>query len=257
MQLTGDDLSAFADIPPTAHAKVFLPPSGSSTFVTPSFGPQGPIWPEGPRPTVRTYTPRRFIDGLLEIQFLVHGDGPASAWAAVAEPGLRVAVSPPGGRFPRQPPAGRWWIAGDESAIPAVSTLLEALPDNATGEVHLEADGPADHLDLPAGPHIQVHWHHRSPGIWGEELLTAATRRQQQPGDHVWIACEAAAVRRLRRFLLDCEAPGGIELTTRGYWRAGSSNHPDHDYGEGAADAPGGGRRPHSVNLPTPVGQRG
>ena len=78
--------------------QVFLPPSGSSTFVTPSFGPQGPIWPEGPRPTVRTYTPRRFIDGLLEIQFLVHGDGPVSAGSRRGA-GAAGRVSPPGGRF--------------------------------------------------------------------------------------------------------------------------------------------------------------
>ena len=35
------------------------------------------------RPVVRTYTPRRFdaAAGTLEVQFLLHGDGPASAWA--------------------------------------------------------------------------------------------------------------------------------------------------------------------------------
>ena len=42
--------------------------------------------------------------------------------------------------------AERWWIAGDESAIPAVATLLEALPAAAAAEVHLEVADADAHI---------------------------------------------------------------------------------------------------------------
>src|SRR5262249_62433551 len=105
----------------------------------------------GPQPAVRTYTPRRFDEasGTLEIQFVLHGAGPASEWADRASVGDRLAVAGPGGRFSMDPAAERWWIAGDEGAIPAVGTLLEALPDSAApAEVHLEGARPGDRLQL-------------------------------------------------------------------------------------------------------------
>lgn len=68
-----------------------------------------------------------------------------------------------------------------------------------------------------------VTWHHRrSPDAFGAELRGAA-RTADLPGDaRVWVACEAAAMRGL---------PASA-LVTRGYWRLGEANHPDHDYGE-------------------------
>ena len=51
----------------------------------------------------------------------------------------------------------------------------------------------------------------------------------------VWIACEATAVRRIRGTLLAGRGVDPTTLVTRGYWRLGEQNHPDHDYGEDAA----------------------
>jgi NADPH-dependent ferric siderophore reductase len=48
----------------------------------------------------------------------------------------------------------------------------------------------------------------------------------------VWVACEAQSVRRIRRVLLTERNLDPSSLVTRGYWRLGEDNHPDHDYGE-------------------------
>jgi NADPH-dependent ferric siderophore reductase len=46
------------------------------------------------------------------------------------------------------------------------------------------------------------------------------------------VACEAAAMRGIRKhFLAGRRLPAG-SLVTRGYWRLGEANHPDHDYGD-------------------------
>ena len=231
----GDALNGFRIEAPTSHIKVFLPAPGQDALVLPEYTPDGPAWPEeGERPSVRTYTPRRFDESAqtLEVQFVLHGAGPASEWAERASAGDQLAIGGPGGRFAWDPSVERWWIAGDESAIPAVGTLLDALPGSAIADVHLEIAGPDDEIELPTAAKAAITWHHRrAPDAWGEELYDVA-QNSLPDGAQVWVACEAAAVRRIRRYLIAERNLPARELVTRGYWRLGEANHPDHDYGD-------------------------
>jgi NADPH-dependent ferric siderophore reductase len=237
----GDALEGFATAAPTSHLKVFLPADGQTAPILPEYTPDGAVRAEdGPQPAVRTYTPRRFDEasGMLEIQFVLHGAGPASEWAERASVGDQLAVAGPGGRFSMDPAAERWWIAGDESAIPAVGTLLEALPDSAAAEVHLEVAGPDDEIELASPAKTTITWHHRrTPDAWGTELDEAVRGAAIADGTRVWVACEAAAMRGIRRYLIGERRLPASSLVTRGYWRLGAANHPDHDYGDD--DLPG------------------
>lgn len=233
--VAGEGLDGFATAAPTAHIKVFLPAPGQSAPVLPMSGPDGLVWAaDAPRPIIRTYTPRRYDEqsGTLEVQFVMHGSGPASEWAARVQPGDRLGIAGPGGRFSFDPSVRSWWIAGDESALPAIGTLLDALPADASAEVHLEVDGPDDEMAFTSAAQLTVAWHHRHAGGWGDELLRAAQRAEMTPGTRWWVACEAAAVRAIRRHLLVERHVAAEALVTRGYWRAGEENYPDHDYGE-------------------------
>jgi NADPH-dependent ferric siderophore reductase len=233
--VTGDELDGFTDAAPTSHLKVFLPADGQDEPSLPQYTPDGIVFAdEGPRPVVRTYTPRRYDPAAkaLEIQFLLHGEGPASAWAQRAKPGDRLAVGGPGGRFSLEPAAGHWWLAADESAIPAVGTLLDALPETAAADVHIEVDGPDDEIEFASRAKTTVTWHRRPAGAFGAELARAAAAAVIPDGARVWVACEAAAMRDIRRHLLRERGIPAAQLVTRGYWRAGEQNHPDHDYGE-------------------------
>jgi NADPH-dependent ferric siderophore reductase len=233
--VTGDGLEAFADAAPTSHLKVFLPADGQDEPNLPEYTPDGVVYAdEGPRPVVRTYTPRRYdpAAGTLEIQFLLHGDGPASEWAARAKPGDKLAVAGPGGRFSLEPAVDHWWLAADESAIPAVATLLEALPESSAADVHIEVDGPDDEIELRGPSKSVVTWHYREPGAYGQALAAAARAADIPDGARIWVACESAAMRDIRRyFSRERGIPVG-QLVTRGYWRTGEQNYPDHDYGE-------------------------
>jgi NADPH-dependent ferric siderophore reductase len=234
--VTGDDLDGFATAAPTSHLKVFLPAEGQHEPNLPEFVPEGASFDEdAPRPTVRTYTPRRYdaASKTLEIQFLLHGEGPASAWAERAKPGDKIAVAGPGGRFSLEPAADHWWLAADESAIPAVGTLLDALPDSVTVEAHIEVDGPEDEIDFAGTAKASITWHRRrDASAFGAELIAAARGADIPGGSRIWVACEAGTMRDIRRyFTRERGIPAG-QLVTRGYWRTGEQNHPDHDYGE-------------------------
>ena len=233
--VTGDDLDAYGAAPPTSHLKVFLPAEGQTEPLLPRQTPDGPVYPDGPPPVVRTYTPRRYDPQtrILEIQFLLHGTGPATEWAQRAKPGDKLAVGGPGGRFSMEPAADHWWLAADESAIPAVGTLLDVLQETATAEVHIEVDGPDDEIAMESRAKTSITWHHRRSGeAFGAELARAAREASIPDGARVWVACEAAAMRDIRRYLLTDKKVPRDALVTRGYWRVGEQNHPDHDYGE-------------------------
>jgi len=220
----GDGLEAFADAAPTSHLKVFLPAPGQDFSIEDG----------SPPPVVRTYTPRRYdaATGTLEIQFVLHGAGPASEWAERASVGDKLAVAGPGGRFSLDTSVAEWWIAADESAIPALGTLLEALPSHNTARVHVEVAGPDDEIKLTSPAKTSITWHHRRPNAWGVTLLDAAGVDGIDRNARVWVACEAAAMRAIRRRFV-AERPMPLSaLVTRGYWRVGEENHPDHDYGD-------------------------
>jgi NADPH-dependent ferric siderophore reductase len=231
----GDGLEAFADAAPTSHLKVFLPAAGQDAPTLPQQAPDGqPLPAGGPMPTVRTYTPRRYdaASGTLELQFVLHGVGPASEWAERASVGDKLAVAGPGGRFSLDESAVEWWIAADESAIPALGTLLEALGSHVTARVHVEVAGPEDEVELTSPAKTVITWHHRRPNLYGAALLDAAGKDGMDPNARVWVACEAAAMRAIRRRFIAERPIQPSALVTRGYWRIDEQNYPDHDYGD-------------------------
>lgn len=236
---SGADLAGFQPQVPGHHLKLFLPAPGQERPAMPTFGPNGAEYPEGQeRPTVRTYTPRRFdADTLeLEIDFVLHGTGPASIWAAQAKPGDTVAVAGPGGGYRASLTADWYLIAGDESALPAIGTILDVLPASARAQVYLEVAGAAEEQPLTSSAKLDVAWLHRGEERAPGDLLESAIRAAQLPrGDgQVFVACEAGVVRRIRKHLLDERGLDRAIVHTRGYWKQGEANHPDHDMGEDA-----------------------
>lgn len=82
----GDALEGFDSRSPDDHVKLFFA-NAEGEFVLPELTEKGPRYPEGKQPSpARDYTPR-FYDadaGELVLEFVLHGDGPATSWAATA-----------------------------------------------------------------------------------------------------------------------------------------------------------------------------
>jgi NADPH-dependent ferric siderophore reductase len=236
----GDDLGEFRWPGPASHLKLFLPEPGQRQVELPPADSEGRMltgaaWPHL---TTRTFTPRRFdpVTGRLDLEVVLHGHGPASQWAGSARAGDRVAVSQPRRTYEVMPDT-RWaLLAGDETAIPAIATLLEAIGPGLRVDVIIELEPSHDPVALPAHPGVHPVWISRRPEMAASEaLVTAVSEWSLPPGPgQAWVACEAARVRAIRRHLLEVVGLPVDRALTRGYWREGEANHPDHDYGEDA-----------------------
>ncbi len=239
--LAGPQLAGFASRAPAEHIKVFLPRPDEREAPRTVPGPDGPVFPpELPRPLSRTYTPRQFRAESLEldVDFVLHGDGPGSAWAAHVRPGDTVVIGGPGGGYRRPPEVSHLVIGGDETSLPAISMVLAALPASARADVFVEVENRDEEQPLDSAARVSLNWLHLGDGgvqrAAPGALLEAAIRGAKLPngGGQVWIACEAQAMRGIRAHLLHERGLDPASLYTRGYWQVGETNHPDHDYGE-------------------------
>ncbi len=234
--LTGDDLAGFAVDGPASHLKLVLPAPGQDRPTLPTVGPEGLVWPAGQRPLLRTYTPRRFdpVAGELDIDFILHDNaGPASAWASRARPGDTAVVVGPRGRYPADPAASWQLIAGDETALPAIATILEDLRPGVPAIVLVEVADAEEQLHLYTKADLRITWVYRGDAAAGTALELAVAAAELPTGEgQAFIAAEASAMRRIRRHLAGERGIPVDRLYTRGYWKYGEADHPDHDTGD-------------------------
>lgn len=235
--LGGPELEGFLSPGFDDHMKLFFPDPQTGALTLPTAGPEGPIWPEGPRPVARDYTPHHHdpVAGTLQVDFALHEAGPATAWARAARPGDLLGVGGPRGSF-LVPTDFDWHLLiGDDTALPAIARRLAELPAGARVRVLAEVDSAADQAPLPSAADVQVVWVHRdgAAAVAGQEPpLLAALRATPLPTGafHAWIGCESAAAKALRAHLVnDCQAnPQWIRAS--GYWRRGAAGtHDKHE----------------------------
>jgi NADPH-dependent ferric siderophore reductase len=175
---------------------------------------------------VRTYT-ALFPDveaGTLAIDFVTHGDeGVAGPWAQAAVPRDRIEVRGPGGAYRPDPTADWHLLAGDESAVPAITAALEALAADAVARVVVLVDdaGHEPALPLPAGADLTVL--HRSSLADGEGLGSAVRALEWLPGRvHAFVHGEAQEVMHgIRPYLLRERGLDRDQVSISGYWRRG------------------------------------
>ncbi len=186
---TGADLDLFADNGADQRVKFLLPaPCGGWEYLD----RQSPDWftswrelPEERRNPLRTYTVRAVRPDLREVDvdIVLHGDtGPASRWANGARPGTPLVILGPnaahsgahGGREFAPPTTNHaLLLAGDETAVPAIASICEALPADAVGEVFLEVPHREDRWTLAAPAGVRVTWLAREEAEHGTHLVPA------------------------------------------------------------------------------------
>ncbi|TGZ05509.1 siderophore-interacting protein [Streptomyces rhizosphaericola] len=230
---TADELPGLLEDRPDQQLKLCLPRAGQTVPRLPepaADDPYGMRWyeaylaiPEAERPWMRSFTVRSYDRerNVMAVDFVLHGEGgPAARWGAAARPGDVLGMVGPSSLYARPLPAARrMLLAGDEAALPAVATVLEALPAGTSAIVYAEVADAAEERELPpAAGGAEVRWVHRDRG----GSLVAAVREAGAALDGVdaaWVAGEASAVRDLRRHLVGERRLPRNAVEFSGYWR--------------------------------------
>ena len=222
--LTGPDLRGLELGLPAASVRLLLPPVGTNEVVVPTWNGNEFLFEHGERPVIRTLTPLQFDPGTpeLDVEVVRHGHGPLSTWAAAARPGDRGALSGPGRGYEVDPSAPSYLLAGDESALPAITQLIPLLPATAEVLVLIEVGSLEARIDLPPHPHLTEQWHQLPADARGGDALVAGVLGVDlDPEVRVWAAGEAAAVQRIRKYLFDERGLTRSRAVVRGYWKHG------------------------------------
>jgi NADPH-dependent ferric siderophore reductase len=160
--------------------------------------------PEADRGHLRTYTARAVEgegdDRQIVVDFVLHGHGahdggagpvgpagragPAGTWAMGASVGDEIGLIGPrrghergfGGIEFDAGAARRLVLVADETALPALASIVESLPPGARGVAVVEVPGATDFLDVGFPPGIECHWVARGDRPRGAQTLGVLRR---------------------------------------------------------------------------------
>ncbi|MBO9522040.1 MAG: siderophore-interacting protein [Nocardioidaceae bacterium] len=142
------------------------------------FGEGGPM---------RTYTIADVLgegeETRLVVDIVVHEDGlagPGGSWGLAARPGDRVIVPVPrrgvpfgGIEYDAPADTRRVLLVGDETALPAIASILTDVAPQTRGHVFVEVPEALDIRDLVAPAGVELCWLARGHGDPGSRLVPA------------------------------------------------------------------------------------
>ncbi|MFJ8858981.1 siderophore-interacting protein [Streptomyces sp. NPDC102451] len=213
--------------------RLFFPREGQSALRMPTVANEAWIaqllvLPKAVRPWVRTLTIRRArpADGEIDIEFAVHGDAPLSNWVRRVRPGDPAGIFDMGTMYRLPEHARGQVLVGDETALPAILSILDGIPPSLPSEVFLEVAAAADIRSFEAPAGSRIHWFSRDDGDPrpGAVVLEAVRRAALPPGPlYAWTAGESRLATGVRRHLVDDRGVPKRDISFFGYWRLGRS----------------------------------
>lgn len=224
----GDNFGKFA-------ANEFTDPYIKIYFTKPELGLQPPynvaelretLAPED-IPVTRTYTVREVNsdEQWISIDFVIHGEsGLAAPWATSVQPGEQVVFGGPGGGYVPDESADWHLLVGDESALPAIASSLEAMPAEAVGIALIEVGGVEDEQPIQAPSGVEVRWVHRGEAEAGtSDVLVAAVCDLEWRDGYVQVFAhgEREAIKKLRDVFFNQHQLDRKQVSISGYWAYG------------------------------------
>ncbi|HEX5587469.1 MAG TPA: siderophore-interacting protein [Acidimicrobiia bacterium] len=207
VRLTGDDLTGFQFV--AGQDLMFAVPNGAATM--------------NRRYTIRGFDP---VARVVDVDAVLHGDGPGASWMARATPGDRIDAVGPRGKIVPSTDAEWHLFLGDESGLPAIAVMLEALPADATAVALVEVADAGEEQPIDTAAAVSLGWIHRAGAQPGDpELLVDALRSIVLPpgAGHAYLAAERGVVNALRGEL----ATRGFEperVASKAYWKRHEAN---------------------------------
>lgn len=227
------DMEGFASLGHADHIKAFFFPQGVTPKLAP-IGPRGAEYDDGERPEMRDYTPRYWdtAKGTIDIDFVLHGDGPASSWAAGASIGDKLVIGGPRGSLV-VPAAFDWYLlAGDETALPALGRRIEELPAGAKVIAVIEVANAAEEQRFETKADLSITYVHRDGQAAGTTTLIAdAIQALTFPKGtgYAYVAGESSMSKAVRAHLVDERGFDPEYIKAAGYWLLGVADaHEPH-----------------------------
>ncbi|WP_339432861.1 MULTISPECIES: siderophore-interacting protein [unclassified Pseudomonas] len=221
--LGGPELAGFISLGTDDHVKLLFPQTAEQAAALETLE-LGAGKDNGPMPEMRDYTPRRYDPDTLEldIDFVLHGDGPASTWAEQAVPGQYLHIGGPRGSMIVPDIFDSYLLIGDETALPAIARRLEGLAANRKALVVIEVENGSEQQVLESPAQVNVIWVLREGGK--DNLITTVQQLQVPKGNlYAWVATQNKVSRQIRRVLLDEHGLDEKLVKAVGYWRAEGS----------------------------------
>ena len=176
--------------------------------------------PEATRPDLRWYTVRalRNTECEIDVDFVLHEDahGPGSTWAAAAKPGATAGFRACGSTYQQQPDTNSRLLVADETALPALSAILETHPGaRAIVEV------PDKSYLTPAPDDVEFIYRNKTKP--GTRALEAVTALPTEHYDYAWVCGESNLATSIRRHLIKHRNMDRRKIMFSGYWKHGQA----------------------------------
>lgn len=222
LSFVGESLRTLTVDQPAASVRLVVP-WPDTDLELPQWNGNEFLLADGTRPALRTFTPLRAdaVVGRLDLEIVRHPGGAVSRWAESATPGAEAGISGPGAGYVYPTGAERLLVLGDETAIPAITQLVDTAPDHLSLDIHVETIRADAVLDLDLRPVDEIEWHVSAGGTHpGVQLAAVVEAIDELPaGTHVWAAGEASAMQRIRNHLFRTLGVDRARATVRGYWK--------------------------------------
>lgn len=220
--------------------------------------------PERRRSPIRTFTVRgvRPHRREVDVDFAWHGEaGPAARWLSRAAVGDEIAIVGPDARSLSSTVGIGWHpgtarqllLVGDDTAAPAICSILECLPPGIRARAFVLVPSDADRLEIVSNAEVEITW--LTGGVVGAvrswsrravpPLAASPTpadgdlsddRRNRGEADmpwsapddaegelYAWIAGESSMVKELRRLLVNEAGLDRSRVAFMGYWKRGAA----------------------------------
>jgi NADPH-dependent ferric siderophore reductase len=178
--------------------------------------------------TVRSHDP---ASGMLTIDFVLHGEGPASTWAASATAGDMIWAGEAKGGYDVPPGGSHLVLVGDDTAIPAMGAILEAADPSVRPTVIVEVVDRRDERSLTIARPTDPIWLHRGndPGQTGVLALNLLESLDVPDDAFWWVAGERTAILAIRDLLVDDRGVDRRHYSINAHWRLTSVDPRDRN----------------------------
>ena len=184
-------------------------------------------------PARRHYTIRRYdaATKAMDVDFVLHGHRtPGVSWSLDVKPGDAIEIRGPRGRIGLAPDADWHLFVGDETTLPALLALIEALPQGAKAFAFFEVGAAEDKQELTTQADVKVEWLLRNGAAPGPNdlLFNALAQFTLPPGKGFAVVVgETSNVRKQRHSLLE-RGMDRSQIYAEGYWRPDRIGGHDH-----------------------------